>query len=154
MIIVQANGPSIPTRRHLANRIALDRVRVPRIGLRTRLTAAALLAATVGTAPALAAEPASTKQDADHAFDEGRFTEALAAYESLAQQGDGTAARRAGELLLYGHGLLATDLPCAVPRAAAWLVAAAATGDEDARQMWAQASGLPDATVADEADIR
>ena len=102
--------------------------------------------------PAFAAGPSKTKQDADHEFDEGRFTEALAAYEALTQQGDGTAARRAGELLLYGHGLLATGLPCAVPRAAAWLVAAAATGDEDARRLWAQASGLSDATVADEAD--
>ena len=78
---------------------------------------------------------------ADDAFDGGRYAEALAGYEMLARTADLLAARRAGELLLHGQGLLPSKLPQRSQRAAAWLTLAAAFGDTDAGALWTQAVG-------------
>ncbi len=78
---------------------------------------------------------------ADDAFDGGRYAEALAGYEMLARTADLQAARRAGELLLYGQGLLPPELPLRLQRAAAWLTLAAALGDTDAAALWPDAVG-------------
>jgi TPR repeat protein len=78
---------------------------------------------------------------ADEAFDAGRHAEALAGYEMLARTADPKAARRAGELLLYGQGLLPPTLPYRLPRAAAWLTLAAALGDTDAGALWSDVLG-------------
>lgn len=124
------------------------------------LRVAAIVIVAVGAAPAIAAGPAAVgnadaaRRAADGAFDAGRYTEALASYEALARHGDAVAARRAGELLLYGHGLLPAVPPCAVARAAGWLAFAAASGDDDARGLWAQAAGLPQANADDDAGTR
>jgi TPR repeat protein len=121
------------------------------------LRVAAIVIAAVGAAPVIAGGPAAdghadaARQAADGAFDAGRYTEALASYEALARHGDALAARRAGELLLYGQGLLPAVPPCAVARAVGWLALAAAGGDDDARGLWAQAAGLPRADVGDSA---
>jgi TPR repeat protein len=79
---------------------------------------------------------------ADDAFDAGRYAEALAGYEMLARTADLRAARRAGELLLYGQGLLPPAQPYRLPRAAAWLTLAAALGDTDAGALWPDVVGL------------
>ena len=79
---------------------------------------------------------------ADEAFDAGRYAEALAGYEMLARTADLRAARRAGELLLYGQGLLPPAQPYRLPRAAAWLTLAAALGDTDAGALWPDVVGL------------
>ncbi len=78
---------------------------------------------------------------ADDAFDAGRYAEALAGYEMLARTADLRAARRAGELLLYGQSLLPSQLPLRLQRAAAWLTLAAALGDTEAGALWAEAVG-------------
>jgi TPR repeat protein len=77
---------------------------------------------------------------ADDAFDAGRYAEALVGYEALARTADLQAARRAGELLLYGQGLL-PELPLRLSRAVAWLTLAAALGDSDAGALWPNAVG-------------
>ena len=79
---------------------------------------------------------------ADDAFDAGRYAEALAGYEVLARTADLKAARRAGELLLCGQGLLPPTLPYRLPRAAAWPTLAATLGDTDARALWPDVVGL------------
>lgn len=113
-----------------------------RIGLAT-LTAAVCFATAVSHAePAeLPLSPAEIREVADNAFDAGRYAEALAGYELLAWSGDMGAARRAGELLLYGQGLLARGTALQSQRAVAWLTLAAASGDEGARAMWLKAMG-------------
>ena len=78
---------------------------------------------------------------ADDAFDAGRYAEALAGYEMLARTADLRAARRAGELLLYGQGLLPPALPYRSQRATAWLTLAAALGDTDAGALWPDVVG-------------
>ncbi len=124
------------------------------------LRAAAIVILAAGAAPVIAAGPAAVghayaaRQAADGAFDAGRYTEALASYEALARHGDAVAARRAGELLLYGQGLLPAVPPCAVARAMGWLAMAATSGDDDARGLWAQAVGLPKADACSEAGTR
>lgn len=138
---------------------SLPPTRVPRHGtLRARL--AAVLVAAAAAAPALAADSAAAPggvdpawHAADRAFDDGRFGEALAAYEALARRGDVAAARRAGELLLYGHGLRPAATPCDVWRAVGWLAMASAAGDSDARRLWAQAAGLVDAAADGDAEV-
>jgi TPR repeat protein len=101
------------------------------------------LVATVARAeePALPVSAAEIWAVADDAFDAGRYAEALAGYEILARTADLRAMRRAGELLLYGQGLLPPELPLRLQRAAAWLTLAAARGDTDAAALWPQAVG-------------
>jgi TPR repeat protein len=131
----------------------------PTGGWRARL-AAAIVVVAAGVAPAVASGlPASgdldaARQAADRAFDASRYTEALASYEALARRGDAGAARRAGEILLYGQGLMPSGHPCAALRAARWLAAAAAAGDADAGLLWAQAAGLPQSDAGEDAGTR
>ena len=146
------------SQRIAAPRHIFDRARPARRWRALRVAAIVIVA--VGAAPAIAAGPAAVgnadvaRQAADGAFDAGRYTEALASYEALARHGAAVAARRAGELLLYGQGLLPAVPPCAVTRAVGWLALAAASGDDDARRLWAQAAGLPQADAGDDAGTR
>jgi hypothetical protein len=148
------------SQRIAAPRHLFDRARPARRWRALRVAAIVIVA--VGAAPVIAAGPAAVgnadadaaRQAADGAFDAGRYTEALASYEALARHGDTRSARRAGELLLYGQGLLPTVPPCATARAAGWLALAAAGGDDEARRLWAQAVGLPQADAGDDDGTR
>jgi len=146
------------SQRIAAPRHTFDRARPARRWRALRVAAIVIMA--VGAAPAIAAGLAAVgsanaaRQAADAAFDAGRYTEALASYEALARHGDTRSARRAGELLLYGQGLMPTVPPCATARAAGWLALAAAGGDDDARGLWAQAVGLPQDVAGDDDGTR
>jgi len=146
------------SQRIAAPRHIFDRARPSRRWHALRVAAIVIMA--VGAAPAIAAGLAAVgsadaaRRAADGAFDAGRYTEALASYEALARHGDTRSARRAGELLLYGQGLMPTVPPCATARAAGWLALAAAGGDDDARGLWAQAVGLPQTDAGDDDGTR
>ena len=102
----------------------------------------AAVAFTLSTAAAHA-----THEDAETAYDAGRYAEALALYEERGLEGDIEAQGMAGMMHLMGSSVYGSQVTSDPERAARWLRAAALNGSIQAQfilaQLYAQGLGVP-----------